>query len=653
MLALAAMPLGVSGEVAEDISALAPADSVKQKAGLPKLQGMVDFDPVDYLLPDRYMVQGDSFETRKLGTRLFVGVHTGARLVVPQGGSKLKPGMPADFFVGYRFSHLHALRLTGSHILYDMERKDGSVEQWGADVDYMFDFTSYLYGYKRRRALGLSAVLGAGYVHSTYKGKAEHVVKGQAGLNMYVNLGRNVRLFAEPFFALASDNIDHSGNGNVAKYDMQYGVKAGLSVNFDNMNNYYGNEVVYTKGFFYEVAQGLSFFNSKDLGLLKTLGTGYRVSVGRWFDPIVGLRLSASGQEYYWSHEITPATASSPSYDRLFKGRMLALRLEGLVNPLNFGPRWRQVRHPFDFVVSVGGEYGWLSKNIPRTKDGLKCLYAGFTGALQLLYNLDKETAFFVEPRVTLANFREPYLNVDRHASFTETSMMLSAGVRICAANKQERARWPRYFFEHRLFSGVNMGGLKHMLAEKRAGEFAPNLSGAFYVGYHLGRYASVKAQVEYLTLNRNAQMDYKVSMLGVDRNFSAQWRLLDSYLHFKLSYMLNLSNIYQRYDLNRRFNFYIEAGALYATRLSRKAFLYEMETQVPEGAEVILPDKAKGAPAVFGGAVGQYRVNDHWSLLLQPEVQYYLRNDYLGGRGPTPLNDIVVKMSVGTSYTF
>ena len=100
MLALAAMPLGVSGEVAEDISALAPADSVKQKAGLPKLQGMVDFDPVDYLLPDRYMVQGDSFETRKLGTRLFVGVHTGARLVVPQGGSKLKPGMPADFFVG-------------------------------------------------------------------------------------------------------------------------------------------------------------------------------------------------------------------------------------------------------------------------------------------------------------------------------------------------------------------------------------------------------------------------------------------------------------------------------------------------------------------------------------------------------------------------
>lgn len=628
-------------------------DSVAKVSHLPKLQGMVDFDPVDYLLPDRYVAQGDSFDTRKLGTRIFVGVHTGARLYVPRGGIKLKASMPTDFFVGYRFSRLHALRLTGTHVTYDMKYKDGSVEQWGADVDYMFDLSSYLYGYKRRRVLGLSAVLGAGYVHSAYKGQSEHAVKGQMGLNMYVNLSRNVRFFAEPYCALASDNIDHSGEGNVSDYDIQYGAKVGLSVNFDNMGGYYGNDVVYTKGFFYEIAQGLSFFDSEDLGLLKTLGTGYRVSVGRWFDPIVGLRLSASGQEYYWSHEVTPPTASSPAYDNLFKGRMLALRLEGLVNPLNFGTRWRQVRHPFDFVVSLGGEYGWLSKNIPHTKDGLKCLYAGFTGALQLLYNLDQETAFFIEPRVTVANFREPYLNVDRHASFSETSMMLAAGVRICAANKQERARWPKYFFEYRLFSGVNVGGLKHMLAEKREGDFSPNLSGAFYVGYHLGRYASVKTQLEYVTLNRNTQLDYKVGMMGVDKTFSAQWRLHDAYLHFKLSYMLNLSNVYQRYDLNRRFNFYVEAGALYATRLSRKAFLYGKEAQVPEGAETVIGAKSKGAPALFGGAVGQYRVNDRWSVLLQPEVQYYLRNNYLGGRGPTPLNDIIVKMSVGTSYTF
>lgn len=627
-------------------------DSVEKVVKKSKLKGMIDFDPVDYLLPDRYVAQGDSFGT-KWGTRLFVGVHTGTRLIVPEGGVKLKTTMPMDFFVGYRFSRLHALRLTGTHISYDMKKEEGSIEQWGVDADYMFDLTTYLNGYKRRRVWGVSTTLGIGYVHSNYRGRTEHVFKGQAGLNTYVNLSRNVRVFAEPFFALASDNIDHSGAGNVSNYDMQYGVKAGLSVNFDMMDGYYGNEAVYTKGFFYELAQGLTFFNSEDLNLLKTMGTGYRVSVGRWFDPIVGLKLSAVGQEYYWSHLVTQPTPSSPSYDRLLKGRMLALRLEGLVNLFNFGPRWRQIHHSFDLVASVGGEYGWLSKNIPTTPNGLKCYYAGFTGALQLFYNLDKETSFFVEPRVTLANFREPYINVNRKATFSETSMMLSAGVRICAANKRERALWPKYFFEYRLFSGINIGGLKHMLAEKMDGDYAPNLSGSFYVGYHLGRYVSLKGQLEYMTLNRNTKADYVVDVMGVDKVFSAQWREHARYLNFKLSYMLNLSNVYQKYDLNRRFNLYVEAGVMYASRLSRDYVLYDKEEQVPDHASVIERDNARWAPALFGGVVGQYRVNDKWSLLLQPEVQYYLRNNYLGGRGPTPLNDIVAKVSVGTSYTF
>ncbi len=647
------LPAVVFAEGTVNVPEDAAADSVTVDKTLPNLEGIVNLDPVDYLLPDRYVAEGDSFSVRGLGTRLFAGVHSGARLIVPCGNMKLIPSMPMDFFVGFRFSGVRALRLTGTHTTYEVENSFGSVEQWGVDVDYMFDFSSYLYGYKRRRVLGLTAVAGLGYVYSSYKDVAEAVFKGQVGLNMYVNLSRNVRLFAEPFFALASDNIDHSGNMNVSKYDIQYGVKAGLSVNFDKMNGYYGNDVVYTKGLFYEVAQGISLFNSKDLSLFKTLGTSYRVAVGRWFDPIVGLRFSAAGQEFYWSHAAEAASVSSAAYDNLYRGSMHAFRLEGLVNPLNFGTRRRQTRHLLDVVLAAGGEYGWLSKNMPPSTNDLKCFYAGFTGAAQLLYNLDKETSFFVEPRVTVARFHEPYLNMDRRAVFTETAMTLSAGVRICAVNKQERSRWPKYFFEHRLFSGVNIGGLKHMKTFKRDGDFSPNMSGAFYVGYHLSRRVSLKSQVEYLTLNEQMRLAYNVNMLGVDKTFSAQWHLRDSYLHFKLSYLLNLSNIYQKYDLNRRFNFYAEAGALYALRVARKAFVYSGEHEVPENASPVIPSAAKGAPALFLGVVGQYRVNDRWSVLVQPEAQYYLRKDYLGGNGLANLNDIIVKLSVGTSYTF
>lgn len=652
--ALAVIPVSAgSRSVRVERVATVMADSVRTGTKPQKLQGLIDYDPVKYLLPDRYVEVGDSFETAKFGHRLFLGVQTGGRWVVPQAGIKLKPAIPIDMFVGYRFNRIHALRLTGSHMMYDVENADGSIEQWGADLDYMLDLSSYLYGYKRRRVLGVGATMGVGYIHSSYLGKHENIFKGQLGVNLYINLSRNVRLYAEPYAALTSDKIDHSENLNVSGYDVQYGVKAGVSVNLDRKGGYYDTEVVYTKGFFYEIAQGATLFDSNDLSLLKTLGTGYRVAIGRWFDPIVGLRLSASGQEYYWSHREKPATIASPAYDELYKGRMFGVRLEGLVNPLNFGKRWRQVSHPVDLVVAVGGEYGWLSKRVPNTPDGLKCWYAGFTGALQMLCHLDDETAFFLEPRVTLSRFREPYVNVNRSATFNETSMMLSAGVRICALNRSERKQWPKYFFQRHFVFGINAGGLKQMVALKRASDFYPNWSAATYLGYHLGPFATFKGQIEYMTLTRSTDLDYTTNMMGIDKKFTSQWRLNDAYLNFKLSYLLNLSNIYQKYDLSRKFNLFIEAGVMWSNRMSRKAYLYSKEEHVPDNAQAVIPEETKGAPAIFGGVVGQVRLGEHWSLLIQPEVQYFLKKDFLGGIGPSQFNDIIAKISLGTSYTF
>lgn len=48
--------------------------------------------------------------------------------------------------------------------------------------------------------------------------------------------------------------------------------------------------------------------------------------------------------------------------------------------------------------IAVGGEYGWLTKYIPGTDNGLKCNYAGFTGAATFLYSMDKETSFSWSP---------------------------------------------------------------------------------------------------------------------------------------------------------------------------------------------------------------------------------------------------------------
>lgn len=632
--------------------AVQPADSVTAvPKNVPKLNQTVDFNPMDYLYPDRYVAKGDSFRNRFLD-HLYVGFVTGLSQVAPRGNRAMKNGIPVGGVVGYDFNRLHGVRGSFFHTNYDMKDNSGTVKQWEFDVDYVFNLSSYLYGYNRRRVFHFSPTVGLGYIHSAYSGEKASIFKAQVGLNVGVGLGRNARFFVEPFFAGLTDEADHSGNSNVSKYDIQYGVKAGLTVNLDNTNDFYDSEVVYTRGFFYEVAQGVTFYDSDDLAFFKTAGTGYKVAVGRWFDPVVGIRLSATGSEYYWSYNLSAPSLTRPSYETRYKGSMFAGRLEGLVNPLNFFPYWRQVRHPFELNVAVGGEYGWLTKYIPDTENGLKCNYAGFTGALSFLYNLDKETAFFVEPRVVVANFREPYVNVDREASFTETSASLSLGVRVCAANRKERASWAPYIFEPRLFAGLQVGGLKHFRSVNTVGDFALNYSGKFYVGYHLGRFVSLKAAIEYERLNENRYGTYVVDFMGAQKQFTALWRNSYNYMNFKLAYMLNLSNVYQEYDLNRKFNLFVEAGALYTRLMSNSGSIYSGELEVGDNPRSVSTDKS-GAPAALLGAVMQYRFNDRWSLIIEPEVHYYLQNGFIGGEVLSPFNDVVGKVSVGTSYTF
>lgn len=642
--------VGLREMTVADTEAL-PGDSVRPKT--PMLQGSFSFDPAKYQLQDRYLAKGDSFRTR-FRDHFSVGFVTGVNMLVPKGKAEVKPYMPIGLTVGYDFSRLHTLRLTGSYSTFEFRDADGSVEQWGADVDYIFNLSAYLNGYNRRRLLNVAPVLGIGYIHSDNGNEAVNIFKGQVGLNLAVSLGRNARFFVEPFCAVTSDKIDYSEDYNLSKYDLLYGVRAGLSVNLDNSNDYYDSEVVYTRGFFYELAQGVSFTTAGDIGLLRSLGTGYRVSVGRWFDPIVGLRVSGGGSETYWSRGVTAATIVSPSYEERYKSRMFSGRVEGLVNPLNFNSLWRQMRHPFEINVAVGGEFGWLMKRIPNTPKGLKCSYAGFTGGISCMYNLDKETALFIEPRVLVANFKEPYINVNRKASFTETSMSVYAGIRVCAANKKERASWPPYTFEKRLFSGVQLGGLKHMQAVKEVGDFFPNFSGTFYVGYHLARKVTLKGAIEYMTLSKNEQTPYTVDFMGTAKRFDALYQYRYGMLNFKLAYMLNLSNVYQKYDLNRKFHVYGEVGAMWSMCRRQGMSLYSKEFEVPDNAEVQDRNiEGKGSPAAFLGVVAQYRLNKRWSLIVEPEVQYYFRKDFFGGITVKQLNDMVVKLNVGTSYTF
>ena len=87
--------------------------------------------------------------------------------------------------------------------------------------------------------------------------------------------------------------------------------------------------------------------------------------------------------------------------------------------------------------------------------------------------------------------------------------------------------------------------------------------------------------------MNENRYGTYVVDFMGVEKQFTALWRYRYRFLNFKLAYMLNLSNIYQRYDLKRKFNFYVEAGALYTKCQSDGAEIYSGELEVGDGVRL------------------------------------------------------------------
>ena len=209
-----------------------PMDSTATKPKPRKLANDINFNPLDYQLQDRYIAKGDTFRHRFLD-HLSLGFVTGVAQVAPKGGRSMDWGIPVGGMVGYEFNRLHGIRGSFFHTNYEMNDESGTVKQWEVDVDYMFNLTNYLYGYNRRRMFHVSPTVGLGYVHSTYQNERASIFKGQLGVNVGVGLGRNARFFVEPFVAGLSDEADHSADENVSKFDIQYGVKAGLAVNLD------------------------------------------------------------------------------------------------------------------------------------------------------------------------------------------------------------------------------------------------------------------------------------------------------------------------------------------------------------------------------------------------------------------------------------
>lgn len=618
----------------------------------------INFNPLDYQLQKRYLYKGEEFKKRPFYERAYIGLYGGLQQVAPKGGRRLETGMSAAGFLGYDFNRLSSIRLSGDLNMYKLISGKGTIKQIGLDLDYLFNVSSYLYGYNPRRVFEVSGFIGAGAIESHLNSNVHKVLKGQVGAHLSFRTAGNTALFVEPFMALSTDGVDHSSNTNPSIYDVIYGVRAGCSLHFRSSGDFFKG-TVYNGSLFFDFSQGAAMFYSRGgQPILKTMGTMYQVAMGKWLNPILGFRASVSVSDYYWLSLTTkgikyPNGRVRPAYETRYKTYLFTGRIEGMLNPVHFSSRWRKTPHLVDLNLLLGGEFGWMSKRYSRGVTRADGYYKGITGAMQLLYNMTPTTSLYIEPRALLAMYSRSGKTINSSKSNVDKVGYVSAGVRLMYPTKALSATFEKHHFEPYLFAGAQLGGNRQIRASRMIGDGDPNILGALNVGYQYAPLAAAKFQLEYMLVNKNMIAVYEVKSGNRTSRSSALWRNKHGYMNMKLAYMLNLNNLYQKYDASRRLNFYLEGGPLLGIRVTQGAKIYSKETPIGKHPQPILKRNSdKASWGLFGGAILDYRILDRWSIYAEPEVQKFLDNNF-----PTIerhwANSIVLKFSFGATYRF
>ena len=128
----------------------------------------VDFNPRKYQLQKRHLPKGDPFSTKPFYNQLFIGGSLAIQEIAPQTTKDIRPGWALNGFIGYNFTPLHTFRLSGSYGEYTIAEEPALIRQATAGVDYLFNVTNYLYGYRKHRIFTISGMTGVGVMASLH-----------------------------------------------------------------------------------------------------------------------------------------------------------------------------------------------------------------------------------------------------------------------------------------------------------------------------------------------------------------------------------------------------------------------------------------------------------------------------------------------------
>lgn len=617
----------------------------------------VSFIPESVQVQDRYTPRENDtlFFASEWWRRLYAGVGGGVQGLSDNVGNVFHSTLSA--YLGYRISPIHSLRLHGTFMSYSYDMKRKSTRSLSVGADYLTNLSNFAWGYNTDRRLDISTVIGAG-VRVTGTG-LPHKINPYAhiGLHADMHLSSNFSLFLEPYIGVQRSAESLFGRSNPEPWNLMYGVNAGLQAQLARRTDYYQNSDIIYRKFFFDSSIGAVTFGAEG-GLLHRSGVGYQGAVGMWLNPMLGLRIGAQAQSAYWNTELSAMRGVQVRRSKeqvIFSGRA-----EIMINPINFFPKWRNRPEGRDFDINVllGGDYGWNMKSHMEntTSGGFQCYYYGFTGAIQALYRVSKPgTYIFIEPRYLSVMYDVPYQNTYNSLFTIEHNVSLNVGTRVYMTNPTSNGKGNDDFVPQ-WWAAIDAGGLKWQRSVvNTTGGLGLHPVIGLSVGYDWKPLTSFRAQLSYQRMFDTHTSSYNGYKQTTKKSGSGLWDSSYDAMDLRLSYMMNLNNLFQGYNPERAFNLWWTLGPTVT-------YIFNEEDKWVEGQQGSAPTlslltlnnskEGKVSPGVSTSLMAAMRIAPQYDLTVEAFGQY----NFLAGTNPgnrPKLNNVKYGLTLGSRYYF
>ena len=544
-----------------------------------------NFNALRFVLDSRHRFKGDRYVHGDFWNNTFIDMgggvggfyhNTNAASFTPTLSLRLGVGKVVSPMVSFRLGFEKAWAYShASTTVYNTNQYNS----YGGYVDFLYNFSNYLLGYRPERPFNVSGILGLGVqtasLHSWNNADMTAVGASTSGAALDGHVGVQFKFFAspyasialEPYFKVATKKLNLLANPGYSDPDFSYGVNFAYQWNFVKQLSYMANAGIFQKHFnnqkrymldngqlqhlrypmFFDYSFGPMYVGkSYNLSLRNTRGFDALAAVGWWLAPAAGVRAGVHVTNGDWKQ----GSIGNDDTKSLIGTR--GVNVDFLFNPFGF-KRHYNWDAPVGMNLLAGYEFGGMKKTAASLFGSYEGNYTAFRFGGQLWMKLTNDLRLTLEPTYMQIEHYNGNLDRERYDEYA-VKLGLSLLFRDKGIRNYRNVESDSVLntVQRGYFLGLGLGW-NNTVWEWRFKGYQHDLlkNAVLFGGYRFNKIHGIRLQAEWM---KEAQAFFDSYGSGIEK-FTYNNYLLST------DYQINLFNAMAGYDPLRRWNVYMYAG--------------------------------------------------------------------------------------------